>query len=78
MSTKPEITREEAQKWVDSREWANGWNANADKSIDAVEFATQYKLNKPLWDKLFKYLAETRPHDPCTGQNRAGGRQAMD
>lgn len=61
MSTKPEINREEAQKWVDSRVWANGWDAIADKSIDAVEFATQYELNKPLWDKLFKYLAETDP-----------------
>ena len=61
MSTTPEITREEAQKWVDSRVWANGWNVNADKSIDAVEFVTQYERNKPLWDKLFKYLAETDP-----------------
>ncbi len=61
MSTTPEITREEAQKWVDSRAWANGWNVNADKSIDAVEFVTQYERNKPLWDKLFKYLAETDP-----------------
>lgn len=68
MSTKPEITREEAQKWVDSREWANGWNANADKSIDAVEFATQYKLDKPLWDKLFKYLAETDPTTLAPGK----------
>lgn len=61
MSTTPEITREEAQKWVDSLVWANGWNVNADKSIDAVEFVTQYERNKPLWDKLFKYLAETDP-----------------
>lgn len=59
MSVNPEINSEEARKWVDSREWANGWNVTADESIDAVEFATQYKLNRPLWDKLFKYLAET-------------------
>lgn len=59
MSNKPEISREDAQKWVEGRQWANGWNVNADASVDAVEFATQYQLNKPLWDKLFKFLAET-------------------
>ena len=59
MSTEKCITPAEAEKWVESREWANGWNVNADKSINAVEFATQYALNKPLWDKMFKFLAET-------------------
>ena len=60
------MTAAEAQEWVDSREWANGWSVNADKSIDALEFATQYRLNKPLWDKLFKFLAETRSgHKDC-------------
>ena len=53
------ITKEEALKWVESREWANGWNAIADETINAVEFARQYKANKPLWDKLFKFLADT-------------------
>lgn len=55
------MTAAEAQEWVDSREWANGWSVNADQSIDALEFATQYRLNKPLWNKLFKFLAETDP-----------------
>ena len=50
MSTEKCITPAEAEKWVESREWANGWNVNADKSINAVEFATQYALNNPLWD----------------------------
>ena len=53
------ITKEEALKWVESREWANGWNAIADETINAVEFARQYEANKPLWDKLFKFLADT-------------------
>ena len=56
------ITKEEARKWIESREWANGWDAVADESIDAVEFVRQYKTNKPLWDKLFKFLAETDPN----------------
>lgn len=49
----------EAKKWVESRVWANGWKVDADESVDAVEFAEQYALNKELWDKLFAYLAET-------------------
>lgn len=55
------MTAAEAQQWVESREWANGWSVNADKSIDALEFANQYHRNKALWDKLFKFLAETDP-----------------
>lgn len=61
MSTETPMTQAEAAKWVESREWANGWKADADKSIDALEFAEQYRHNKPLWDKLFKFLAETDP-----------------
>ncbi len=56
-----EYTPETAKAWVDSRVWANGWQCEADASIDAVEFATQYEKNKDLWDKLFKFLAETDP-----------------
>lgn len=56
------MTKEEARKWVESREWANGWDAVADETIDAVEFARQYEINKPLWDKLFKFLADTDPN----------------
>lgn len=63
MSTEKVMTPEEAREWMETREWANGWNVNPDATIDAVEFATQYHRNKPLWDKLFKFLAE---HDPMT------------
>lgn len=59
MSTENKMSAAEATKWVESREWANGWDVNADKSINPVEFATQYALNKELWDKMFKFLAET-------------------
>lgn len=62
---KKNITPAEAHKFVDSRCWANGWKVNADKSIDAVEFAKQYEANRSLWDKLFKFLGET---DPATLQ----------
>ncbi|MCM1077681.1 MAG: YhcH/YjgK/YiaL family protein [Bacteroides sp.] len=61
MSTEKAITPSEAREWMESREWANGWTVNPDETIDAVEFATQYRRNKPLWDKLFKFLAENDP-----------------
>lgn len=54
-----DIKQQEALAWVKSRVWANGWNVEADESVDAVEFATQYEKNKELWDKLFSFLAST-------------------
>lgn len=54
-----DIKLQEALAWVESRVWANGWNVEADESVDAVEFATQYEKNKELWDKLFSFLAST-------------------
>lgn len=53
------VTNEEAQKWLEGREWANGWNVTADATVDAVEFKEQYEANKELWDKLFGFLATT-------------------
>ncbi len=32
MQTNSKITREEAEKWVESRVWDNGWNVNPDKT----------------------------------------------
>lgn len=59
MSEKKTFTPAEAEAWVESREWDNGWTVNPDKTVNAVEFATQYAANKPLWDALFGFLAKT-------------------
>ena len=59
MNNDKKFTPAEAKAWVDSREWANGWDVNADASVNAVEFATQYAANKELWDKLFAFLRDT-------------------
>lgn len=56
---KHNLNEEVAMKWVESRQWDNGWNANPDKTVNNVEFATQYAKNKELWDMLFKYIATT-------------------
>lgn len=53
------LTPAEAQAWVESREWSNGWGVDADASVNAMEFATQYAANKELWDKLFIFLRDT-------------------
>ena len=45
MNNDKKFTPAEAKAWVDSREWANGWDVNADASVNAVEFATQYAAN---------------------------------
>lgn len=55
------FTPAEAKDWVESRAWANGCKLQADDTIDAVEFATQYHKNPEIWQKLFQFLAETDP-----------------
>ena len=52
------FTPAEAKAWVESREWANGFEVKADESINAVEFAQQYAANKELWDALFAFLRD--------------------
>ncbi|MCM1022269.1 MAG: YhcH/YjgK/YiaL family protein [Muribaculum sp.] len=53
------ITEEFAQQWLESRQWDNGWIVNPDKTVNSVEFASQYAKNKELWDKLFEFINNT-------------------
>lgn len=57
------ITPKQARKWTEQGEWTNGFKATPHKTTDYVEFATQYRKNKELWDKTFRWLAE---HDLTT------------
>ncbi len=45
------------REWMESGVWNNGWNVRCHPSVNATEFANQYKKNKQLWDKAFSYLA---------------------
>lgn len=48
-----------AKKWFKKKEWLNGLSATPHSSIDKVQFAQQYHLNKKYWDEAFAYLKNT-------------------
>ena len=52
-------TKKKANKWFNSRVWANGLKLNVQESVDKVEFAKQYTANKAVWDKAFAYFRDT-------------------
>lgn len=55
--TTPEWTSGNANKWMKSNVWTNGWNISPHKSVNATEFADQYHKNKEVWDAAFRFLA---------------------
>jgi biofilm protein TabA len=52
------ISKSKAAKWYKKKEWLNGVPLKPHKSINQQEFARQYQLNKPYWDKAFAFLKE--------------------
>lgn len=61
--TKPspsaELTKK-ASKWLKKGEWRQGYTgADPDKSVNIVEFYTQYQKNPEQWKALFAWLAKT-------------------
>ena len=52
------LTKSKAHKWFKKKEWLNGVTLTPHKSINELEFARQYQLNKVLWDKAFAFLKE--------------------
>lgn len=57
------LSKKEAHKWFEKKEWLNGAQLTPHKSIDEQEFARQYQLNKKYWDEAFTFLKE---HDLST------------
>ena len=60
------------KKWFKQKEWLNGLRLTPHKTVNVNEFALQYRLNKPYWDKAFAFLKE---HDLKT---MAKGRYPID
>lgn len=53
---KQEWTKHNAKKWFNKQEWLGGLQLKPHSSVDVVEFARQYHLNKVYWDKAFAFL----------------------
>lgn|SRR5574344_89009 len=52
------VLAKKAVKWMKSGAWRNGFTAaSPDKSVNAVEFYTQYQKNPEQWNALFKWLS---------------------
>ena len=48
----------EARAWVKGETWRNGYQGAAPhKSVNLVEFYTQYQRNQEQWDAMFRWLA---------------------
>jgi biofilm protein TabA len=53
-------TKSQAKEWFNKKDWLNGLQLKPHESLDVVEFARQYSINKAYWDKAFIFL---RDHD---------------
>jgi biofilm protein TabA len=59
-STDNQWTEKSAKKWVAAKEWANGSKIKAHPSINPIEFAKQYLVNKAWWDKAMAFLNDKK------------------
>lgn len=44
------------EKWFHQGQWLGGLQLKPHKSVDVMEFAQQYRLNKAYWDEAFAFL----------------------
>lgn len=57
-TTAQTMSKRKAKKWYAKKEWLGGAKLNPHASINKQEFARQYQLNKPFWDKAFAFLRD--------------------
>jgi len=50
------LTKREARKWFEKEDWLGGVRLKPHKSVNVLEFATQYQLNKKYWDEAFAFM----------------------
>lgn len=55
-TTPKDMEKLEIQKWFDGKAWLGGLQLQPHETINKMEFARQYKLNKIYWDKAFTFL----------------------
>lgn len=66
-----------ARKWIKSGEWKKGLKPDVAPSVDAVEFAKQYHLNKDVWDKAFAFMRNTNLDTIAPGKYPIDGTNAF-
>jgi biofilm protein TabA len=66
-------SKHKAKKWFKKKEWLNGLSITPHPSIDEVQFAKQYHLNKASWDKAFAYLKNTDLNALANGRHVIDG-----
>lgn len=49
-------TKKANEKWFSKKEWLDGVQLKPHKSVDVLEFARQYRLNKKYWDEAFAFI----------------------
>jgi biofilm protein TabA len=72
-STTNDWSAKKANKWFKKKEWLNGAPFTPHSSIDKVEFAKQYHLNQPYWDKAFAFLKNTDLKTLSVGRHNIDG-----
>ncbi|MDR1672252.1 MAG: YhcH/YjgK/YiaL family protein [Bacteroidales bacterium] len=67
-------TDEQINQWFEKGEFLNGWQAQADESVNHREFAIAYHRNKAVWDKAFEFLKTADLTTIPTGRVELGGK----
>ena len=60
--------------WFERGDWKAGWQAKPDESTNKPEFIKQYARQPELWQKAFKFLAETDLKNMAVGIHELGGK----
>ena len=78
MNTAAQKTPKESEqlmvkKWYEQKEWLGGLQLQPHQTINEMEFARQYKINKVYWDKAFAFLKEQDLQTLANGKHPIDG-----
>ena len=64
-----------AKDWFQEGAWRQGWEVNADETLDIVEFSSRYSANPGRWQRAFEFLATTNLANMKPGRYELDGEQ---
>jgi biofilm protein TabA len=64
----------DANEWYEEGTWRQGWEVDADKSLDIAEFSKRYSRNPERWNKAFHFLATTDLNTKNPGRYELDGK----